>query len=222
MSNKIALFDFCETLADFQTADAFVRYAEKKIKNVHLSAVLWYRVLSKTKILAVLHRIFSKQSIGKRLLLRRLKGTTKTEMDRIAREYYNTVIRDRLISRMMDVLQLAKVNGFDIYIVSGGYDIYLKYFAEVHGIKGVIASTLEFKDGIFSGKLSGKDCMYENKIKRILQEIPYTNYSDWRAYSDSISDIPMLKLVGNPFVVSRNRPQEWAKELGFPQIVWEE
>lgn len=218
---KIVLFDFCETLTDFQTADAFVHYVERNNPNIiNYKYAKLYNIISNTRLLSILNRLFPHKSIGKRCLLRKLKGMSKSQLESIAIDYYTKVIKSRLISRTMMELLEKQSKGFDIYIVSGGYDIYLKYFAIEYGIKNVISSRLKFKDGIFTGHLEGKDCMYKEKINRVIQEIPATNYSDWYAYSDSISDLPLLKFVGYPIVISKTTQQIWANQSNIAQIIW--
>jgi phosphoserine phosphatase len=39
------------------------------------------------------------------------------------------------------------------------------------------------------------------------------------AYSDSISDLPLLQWADEGVVVSRHQPQAWAKTHGFTEIV---
>lgn len=213
---KVALFDFCETLVDFQTGDAFVWFAQRRRRrNSHL--LMAYRILRGMHILWLLNRLAGVY-VGKRLLLLSLKGCTEEEMNEYAKAYYASMIRPRLIRPVVDELRRLKSEGFSVYVVSGGYEIYQRHFAEEFGISGVIANEMEFKDGKFTGRMAGEDCMGEVKVEYIRRDVPDSHYDEWVAFSDSASDIPMLDLVGQPVVVSRDKPQPWAEK--YRQLIY--
>lgn len=217
---KIALFDFCETLVSFQTADKYVLFvqSESEVSNKMLKKT--YDFCRRHQLMRLPRKLFPKSAIDKRLILLQMRGRTKLEMEKLAERYYAEEIRPALVPEVMNALKEKQDAGFKIFLVSGGYDIYLKLFAREFNIDGIISSKIEFKNGICTGKMFGPDCMSFNKINYILGTIADNDFSGWYAYSDSISDLPMLNLVGNPVVVSRNKPQEWAENENFSQIIW--
>ena len=84
---------------------------------------------------------------------------------------------------------------------------------------GLLSTKVEFKNGICTGKFDGQDCMFDYKINYINSAIQ-GDHSQWMALSDSVTDLPMLELVGNPIVVSRNKSQNWAEKRNMKQIIW--
>ncbi len=217
--NKVALFDFCETLANFQTADAYVRYVQSHSVPTNEGFRLLYNILNQSRVLGVIRRLKPKSSIDKRFILKQMKGRTFEEMDHLAKDYYEKQIKPNLIEPVVAELRKLQSEGYVIYVISAGYDIYLKYFIEDFKVDGLLSTKVEFKNGICTGKFDGQDCMFDYKINYINSAIQ-GDHSQWMALSDSVTDLPMLELVGNPIVVSRNKSQNWAEKRNMKQIIW--
>ncbi len=217
--NKVALFDFCETIANFQTADAYVRYVQSHSVPTNTGIRLLYNILNQSRILGVVRRLKPKGSVDKRFILKQMKGRTYEEMDRLAEDYYNNMIKPNMIEPVVTELRRLQSEGYGIYIISAGYDIYLKYFVQDFKVDGLLSTKVEFKDGVCTGRFDGQDCMFDYKIDYINTMIK-GDHSQWLAFSDSITDLPMLELVGNPVVISRGKSQTWAEKKGFKQIIW--
>lgn len=217
--NKVALFDFCETIANFQTADAYVRYVQSHSAPTNTGIRLLYNILNQSRVLGVVRRLKPKGSVDKRFILKQMKGRTYEEMDRLAEDYYNNMIKPNMIEPVVTELRRLQSEGYGIYIISAGYDIYLKYFVHDFKVNGLLSTKVEFKDGICTGRFDGQDCMFDYKIDYINSEIK-GDHNQWLAFSDSITDLPMLELVGNPIVISKGKSQTWAEKKGFKQIIW--
>ena len=217
--NKIALFDFCETIANFQTADAYVRYVQSHSVPTNIGIRLLYNILNQSRVLGIVRRLKPKGSIDKRFILKQMKGRTYEEMDRLAEDYYNNMIKPNMIEPVITELRRLQSEGYGIYVISAGYDIYLKYFVKDFKVDGLLSTKIEFKDGVCTGRFDGQDCMFDYKIDYINSMIK-GDHSQWLAFSDSITDLPMLELVGNPVVISRGKSQTWAEKKGFKQIIW--
>lgn len=217
--NKVALFDFCETIANFQTADAYVRYVQSHSTPTNIAVRLIYNILNQSRILGVVRRLNPKGSIDKRFILKQMKGRTYEEMDCLAKDYYVNKIKPSMIEPVVAELKRLQSDGYSIFVISAGYDIYLKYFIEDFKIDGLLSTKVEFKDGICTGKFDGQDCMFDHKIDYINSTIK-GDHSQWLAFSDSVTDLPMLELVGNPVAISRNKSQRWAEKRNMKQIIW--
>lgn len=217
---KIALFDFCETLANFQTADAYVRFVQANSPVSHKITKFTYDLLNKSHLLGIPRRIFPEYSLDKKWIMRQMEGRTEEEMTTMARKYYEERVKPALIPEVVDELKAKQDDGYKIYLISGGYGIYLQFFAQEYAVDGVIATKIAFNNGICLGRFDGPDCMFSHKIEYIKRGIPDNHFEEWYAYSDSITDIPMLELVGHPVVISKGKSQNWAVQKGFEQIIW--
>ena len=221
---KVALFDFCETLVDFQTADAYVNYVRERTGRVRMRRIeLFQNILLKTFITPVLEKLTSgKFAINKRLKLSQLKGLSCQELGFLARGYYEDRIKPHFIARMIDELVKLKEAGYCIGIVSGGYGIYEKFFVDEFGLNFLLCSNIQIgENGVCTGKMEGKDCMNENKVE-YLNKLFTNKPSRTVAYSDSISDLPFLKWADEGFVVSRNNHQNWSCKNNLKEIIWKD
>lgn len=222
---KLALFDFCETLVSFQTADAFVDFVREKDDrfSMHiLNAALI--ILSKFKIIALFNKLFPMAGFGKKLKLLQLKGIGFEKLTKYAKQYYIDKIKPELISQVVDEMKNLKLQNYEIGLVSAGYSIYLKYFAEEYKINHLISTEIAFSRTKIRclGTISGKDCIRDEKPIRIKTHFlnQNINYKESISYSDSLSDLPMLLLTGSGVVVSESNSQHWAKQYKFKEIIW--
>ena len=204
---KIALFDFCDTMISFQSADAYVRYVKAHVHNsarmLFLEGIRGF--LSKSRIMRILQKFSREGSINKKMLLTQLKGLSFLKMNELAEGFYREMIRPNYIPEVISEVKRHKQEGCRLFIVSGGYDVYLKYVADEFGFEDYIATRLDFQEGKFTGRYKGEDCMNNTKIKLLKEYFGRENLKtcDSIAYSDSKSDIPLLKYCRRGVVVQK-------------------
>jgi len=224
MKNKenIAFFDFCETLVNFQTADAFVDYVADRSQSIRMKKIESIRRwLYSHHIITMLTLLsFTRVSVNKKIKLFQLKGFSRSELEMYAMDYYINMIKPNIIQPvLMKMLHLQNL-GYKIIIVSGGYDIYLKYFAKDYGIEHVISTRLGYNDNdCCTGRFDGIDCLYKNKVR--LLNICFQKEKLYSiAFSDSSSDIPFLSWADEGYVISKDRHQKWLDNYNFKEIIW--
>lgn len=216
-NHKIALFDFCGTVVSCQTGNAYIDYVTEN----NLTITRRLRLL-KSKILIKLGKKFIKNFYDKKFILNRIKGLSFEIMDKCALNFYVEKVRPNFIPEIVDEIERLKQEGYRIYVVSGGYDMYLKYFVEEFNLDGLFCTKIKFKNGKCLADFDGLDCMFENKahiIKEYFKDEPFEEY-ETVAYTDSDSDIPMLDLCKKSVVISENKPLDWAKHRNFEQIIY--
>lgn len=221
--NKVALFDFCETLVNFQTADAYVDFVREKIQDKRMLRIeRLHNCLTRIKIIQCIELISRyRYSINKRIKLWQLRGLQLETLQELAKDYYLKKIKPNFIPDLLDRLIELKNEGYIVLLVSGGYDIYLCYFVEEYSLAGLISTRIGFKNNICTGKFDGFDCLRDGKT--ILLNSYYSDKPTYSiAFSDSITDLPFLKWVDEGFVVSRNKSQKWANEYQLNEIIWTE
>lgn len=231
---KIALFDFCGTMINFQSADAYVRYVKSHVrKNARMLFIEGVRKFATvSRIMRVLQKFSREGFINKRMLLTQLKGLSFQEMDELAQKFFREVIRPNYIPGVIEAVKKYKAEGYRLLIVSGGYDIYLKYVAEEFGFDDVISTRLDFDGGTFTGRYKGMDCMNAHKVSLLKEYFGRDSLRDCEsvAYSDSRSDIPLMKYCRKGVAVLRNSPPPpsrqlyvkggWIEENGFEVLAW--
>ncbi len=208
MSKKIiALFDFCDTLVDGQSINLFLDYLYKKESNWFIKTQLKLRKLfsspPKDNDLSLEHKNY---------LFAPLKGKDKKLFENIASEFNNEVLLKLEHKSIVEKLQWHQKCGHTVVIASGGFDTYLQYYAKSYTIDYIVSTELIFNEGKFIGV--GEECLGEKKINSLKSILTWKEY-DWAnsySYSDSKSDLPLLSLVGNAFVVYNKQDISWRKE----------
>ena len=72
------------------------------------------------------------------------------------------------------------------------------------------------------GTFRGLDCMRSNKVILIKKKFgDMLDIVDTIAYSDSKSDLPLLLMVKDGYVISKNKSQIWSVENKLKEILWE-
>lgn len=84
-------------------------------------------------------------------------------------------------------------------IISASPEFLLKPITEELGVMKLIGSRVDIK----TGKFKGLNCHGEEKVKRLNKEIK--DYQVMSSYSDSLSDIPILKLAKKQYLVKGNK-----------------
>jgi HAD superfamily hydrolase (TIGR01490 family) len=220
---KLGIFDFCETLVSFQTADAFIDYV-RKIEGTFFMRFLEKAlfILIKVKLIAAFNKFFPDLSIGKRLKLLQLRGFTFEKLDNLACLYFRDTIKPNLIDPILEEMRKLAQQGYEICLVSAGYSIYLKYFACENHINHIISTEIAFNNNRCNGTMLGKDCINNEKVIRIKKYFADQNvdFHDSISFSDSITDLPLLLFAGQGVVISHNQSQKWCHQYNFKEIVW--
>jgi len=112
------------------------------------------------------------------------------------KEIFNTtVLREINIARQQD---------FHCVLLSGSYVDLLRIVARDLGIDTVIGAKLAFRDGIFDHR--GDIPFINGKKKVALLQESFTgkivNWDGSKCFADSVADIELMKLVGEPVAVN--------------------
>ena len=92
--------------------------------------------------------------------------------------------------------------------MSGSFSACLHKVAQILQVDYTLATQLEEKNGKYTGRLISEPVIGVGKHNAILRFLLSRNCVDLKkcfAYGDHISDVPMLSLVGNPCVITRDR-----------------
>ena len=215
--DRVAVFDFCETLIKFQTADAFINYVLEKTLSGRMKRIdkgLWlFCKLGIPRLLNLFSDMWERRSLNKRWRLYGLKGIAERELNDLAYQFYLDRLRPNIIEPVLSELKEKKEEGYTLGIVSGGFDIYIRYFAEEFGVDFYLSGVIGFKHGVCTGTLVDEDCMRERKVEAI-SRLFTTRPAMSISYSYSLSD--------RGVVVSRNSHQEWIDKYKFSEIIWQQ
>jgi HAD superfamily hydrolase (TIGR01490 family) len=146
------------------------------------------------------------------------KGWDRTEIERLVQDVILDVIDPYVYQEALDLIELHRSEGRRIYIVSSSPEEIVRPLARHFGVSGVIATRAEIGD---DGRYTGELEFYaygEQKAEaiRALASRVGIDLSGSYAYSDSITDVPLLEAVGNPVAVNADKDlRKLAEERGW-------
>lgn len=132
------------------------------------------------------------------------KGESEDRLRYFAQELFEDVLKPAVFDGTMDLIAKSKKLGHKQVVVTGALDFSVAPLVSYLGIDVFAANRLEFVNGIATGRLLPPVMASATKATWIRKyaEDNDINLSDSYAYSDSISDLPMLSIVGHPVAVS--------------------
>ncbi|WP_062518362.1 HAD family hydrolase [Demequina gelatinilytica] len=122
----------------------------------------------------------------------------------------------------LDLIHRHQANGRDVVIVSASAYQVVEPIARLLGADAVVASRMEVADGRFTGEISSYAYgpAKAEAIRDLAREHGY-DLSRSYAYSDSITDAPMLDAVGHGFAVNPDRTmRRAARRHGWGMLVF--
>jgi HAD superfamily hydrolase (TIGR01490 family) len=120
----------------------------------------------------------------------------------------------------VSLIEQHHLAGRDVVIVSASGAEVVEPIGEKLGADGVIATRMEIEDGKYTGEISFY-AYAENKATAIHQLAEEKGYDLARsyAYSDSITDVHMLGVVGHPYAVNPDKElRKVAASRGWPVL----
>jgi len=127
-----------------------------------------------------------------------------------AEKLFEAVVRESLAPTLrmeaVDELRQRQQEGCEVILLSGTFEPLLASFGRTIGVRRVVGTRLEVREGRYTGRGLQPHCHGPGKPARLRQYLAEEGLAlDWRrsyAYGDSIADAAVLSLVGNPVAVA--------------------
>ena len=132
------------------------------------------------------------------------QGTSARQIARMAPEVLVGVL-PRIYPEMLEEVYAHQDAARPTFIVSAAGDELVQLLARILYMDGGIGTSYEVgEDGLFTGELGGAFMYGEGKVEamRRFADQHDIDLGASFAYSDSVSDLPMLRAVGTPVVVN--------------------
>ncbi|MBV8956700.1 MAG: HAD-IB family hydrolase [Solirubrobacterales bacterium] len=145
---------------------------------------------------------------------RSLEGTRVRDLERLGADVLAGVL-PRIYPQMLALAHEHQDEGRRVYIVTAAARELAETLARVLALDGAIGSQFsEVRDGVYTGRPAGLFIYGRQKALAMIQlaEHDGIDLSASYAYSDSVSDLPMLETVGHPVAVNPDR--ELAQRAG--------
>jgi HAD superfamily hydrolase (TIGR01490 family) len=149
-------------------------------------------------------------------------GWSVAQVREIVGETLHELIDPLVYDEAVTLIEEHHTAGRDVVIVSSSGTEVVEPIGSMVGADRVIATQMVVKDGRYTGEIDFY-AYGENKAKAITELAASEGYDLSRcyAYSDSITDLPMLEVVGHPYVVNPDRAlRKEAASRGWPVLVF--
>lgn len=133
-------------------------------------------------------------------------GWDVSKVNEIVAETIHELIDPVVYEEALALIRRHQANGRDVIIVSASSAELVAPIADLLGAEHWIASHMEIKDGVYTGEITfyAYGQAKADAIRELAEARGYDLEASY-AYSDSITDAPMLNAVGHGFVINPDR-----------------
>ena len=203
---KLAIFDIDYTITKKETLMEFYKYSlEEDIKNI--------RFLPRALYSGLMYGvgIYDERRV-KECFLKFIDNIEEEKLQELVKRFYKNRLSKILYKDAVDMMYKLKKEGYDIYLISASPEFYINEFYNIDVVDKVIGTRFEFKEGKFIRKMLGCNCKGEEKVRRLKEVLSKENievdFKDSYMFSDSLSDKPLLDLVGKPYLINYKKKHE--------------
>jgi len=132
------------------------------------------------------------------------EGFSQDRLRYFSDELFEEVLKPAIYDGTPELIAQGKKIGQRQIVLTGALDFTIQRLMDHLGIDDYVANRLEFVNGYATGRVLPPVMASATKAKWIREyaEREGLNLSESYAYSDSISDLPMLSIVGHPVAVN--------------------
>jgi HAD superfamily hydrolase (TIGR01490 family) len=150
------------------------------------------------------------------------KGWRVEQVRQIVNETLDELINPYVYAEAAALILEHRAAGRDVVLVSSSGDEMVRPIGDLLGITDIIATRMVVEDGRYTGDVDFY-AAGPNKATAVRELAAQRHYNlqDSYAYSDSISDAPLLEAVGHPTAVNPDRAlRRLATERGWPTLAF--
>ena len=223
-AHRVAMYDMDRTITRSGTYSGFLIHVARRRQQwrllflplVGLAGVAYsLRLIDRSRLKAINLRLL----VGKRF--------RRAEIAPLAESYADKVVARGLHPAALDQIAVDREAGYRLLLATASFHLYVDAIARRLGIDDVLATRLDEPDGAdhIHARLAGDNCYGDAKFARI---------SDWlaaneitrdaahvRAYSDHVSDHPMLRFADEAVAATPSRRlKKLAPTMGWQVVDW--
>ncbi|MGC2235382.1 MAG: HAD family phosphatase [Pyrinomonadaceae bacterium] len=144
------------------------------------------------------------RNVFNELFFQSYKGESFDRLRYFSEELFEDVLKPAIFDGTPELIAQSKKIGQKQIVITGALDFTIERLMDYLGIDDYVANRLEFVNGYATGRILPPVLASATKAKWIREyaEKNDINLSESYAYSDSISDLPMLSIVGHPVAVN--------------------
>jgi HAD superfamily hydrolase (TIGR01490 family) len=193
-----AFFDMDKTLIAENSGSLYMRYRYQlgEITGLELLQGLGTYLRYKLGLLDI-------ENWTKGMMLQ-FRGQSESELEAEASLWAREAVVATIYPEARELVREHLGRGHVVVVVSGATRFVVRPIAQHLGIEHMLYTRLEVEDGLFTGRIIEPICFETGKIYWLQQFIEEHSVDLARSYfyTDSITDLPLLDLVGHPVVTN--------------------
>jgi HAD superfamily hydrolase (TIGR01490 family) len=149
-----------------------------------------------------------------------VKGWRVEQVNQIVAETLHELINPFVYAEAAALIEEHQAAGRDVVLVSASGEEMVRPIGELLGVTDVIATRMVVAEGRYSGAIEfyAAGAAKVTAVRELAEERGY-DLADSYAYTDSVTDAPLLEAVGHPTAVNPDRGlRRLAAERGWPML----
>ncbi|MDG2303898.1 MAG: HAD-IB family hydrolase [Candidatus Binatia bacterium] len=196
-----AFFDIDGTLLAVHSAPHYARYMRKhgRARRRDLLRTAYYLLQYRLNLLDMEGALERASEL--------IVGQEEAEVAAFSLRWYEDVMREHLVPVVCDLLAQHQRRGDTVALLSTTTSYLADPIARDLGVDHSLVTRLEVEDGRFTGRADGPICYGRGKVfwaKKFAEEED-VDLAQSYFYTDSVTDVPVLELVGHPRIVQPDR-----------------
>ena len=197
----LAIFDLDGTLTNGNSFFSFIKSTHSRASIVGNSLLL------SPFLLLFYWRMYDSQKMKNKVFRALYKGWKKTNLENAGVLFCEKTLPKMMRSDVYQRLKWHQQNGHEVTVLSASCSAWLKRWCENEKVN-LIATEMEFENGIATGNILGKNCRGEEKKNRLIAAYDLSSFSRIYAYGDHESDSHYINLAHEQYYISKT-PMKW-------------
>lgn len=198
---RAAFFDIDGTLLAVHSAPHYARYMRRhgRARRRDLLRTAYYLLQYRLNLLDMERALERASEL--------IVGQSEEEIAAFSKQWYEEEMRRYLVPAVCGLLRQHQERGDAVALLSTTTSYLAGPIAQDLGVEHALVTRLEVRDGHFTGRADGPICYGRGKVywaKQFAKEHDVA-LADSYFYTDSVTDVPVLELVGHPRIVQPDR-----------------
>lgn len=222
--HRVAMYDMDRTITRSGTYSGFLMHVARRRQQWRLlllplvglaGAAYSLRLIDRARLKAINLRLL----VGKRF--------SRAEIGPLAESYADKVVAHGLHPAALEQIAADREAGYRLLLATASFHLYVDAIARRLGMDDVLATRLDEPDGAdhIHARLAGDNCYGEAKFARIADWLAANaitrDGAHIRAYSDHVSDHPMLRFADEAVATTPSRRlKRLAPQMGWQVVDW--
>lgn len=193
----VAIFDFDGTITQKSTTLPFLKFIQGQAYSIKVLFNLKSLIAYKFKKIDIddINHVISNAFF---------KGLTVDHLNHQGRLFSEIIIPSMIKESAQECIEWHQKQGHFCILATAAYDIYIQHWSKLNQFDECVSTHVEFdQHGIATGRIKGKSCYGDEKLRRVLSVIGKKPREVF-AYGDSEGDKAILQYASHAFFRSFN------------------